>query len=241
MTLSAYVGIPGLTDMGYRFYDAAGSAVAARVTTGIIDSGDGWYEVSVTVPGAAVSVRWDSTGNASAIAREYFEDRTGYSLISAYDAAKTAAQAGNAMTLTAAYDLAKTPAQVGSAMTLSAAYDAAKVAASDSAVAAVQTSVNTIDDFLDTEVAAILAAVTGGVVISAATANQIADALLKRDWTAVSGEAAASALNAMRFLRNVWGVSAGVLSVMKEDGTTPAWTRAVVSDPLADDPVTGLQ
>ncbi len=50
-------------------------------------------------------------------------------LTSAYDAAKTAAQAGNAMTLTSAYDAAKTAAQAGDAMTLTAAYDAAKIAA----------------------------------------------------------------------------------------------------------------
>ena len=47
-------------------------------------------------------------------------------------------------------NLPATPAAVGSAMTLTAAYDAAKTAAT-------QTSVNTIDDFLDTEIAAILA------------------------------------------------------------------------------------
>lgn len=37
-------------------------------------------------------------------------DKTGYALISGYDPAKTAAQAGDAMTLTAAYDAAKTAA-----------------------------------------------------------------------------------------------------------------------------------
>lgn len=47
-------------------------------------------------------------------------------------------------------NLPASPAAVGSAMTLTSAYDAAKTAAS-------QSSVNTIDDFLDTEVAAILA------------------------------------------------------------------------------------
>ena len=51
-------------------------------------------------------------------------------------------------TLTAAYDAAKTAAQPGSAMTLTSAYDAAKTAAT-------QASVNVIDDFVDTEVAAI--------------------------------------------------------------------------------------
>lgn len=50
-------------------------------------------------------------------------------LTSLYEPAKTAAQAGDAMTLSAAYDAAKVAATTGSAMTLSAAYDAAKTAA----------------------------------------------------------------------------------------------------------------
>ena len=47
-------------------------------------------------------------------------------------------------------NLPASPAATGAAMTLTAAYDAAKTAAT-------QASVNTIDDFLDTEIAAILA------------------------------------------------------------------------------------
>lgn len=43
------------------------------------------------------------------------ETLTGYSLTAAYDAAKTAAAAGAAMTLTAAYDAVKTAAQAGEA------------------------------------------------------------------------------------------------------------------------------
>lgn len=66
-------------------------------------------------------------------------DKTGYALTAAYDAAKTAAQAGNAMTLTAAYDAAKTAAQAGDAMTLSAAYDAAKTASTQASVNLVKT------------------------------------------------------------------------------------------------------
>jgi hypothetical protein len=41
--------------------------------------------------------------------------KTGFALTSAYDAAKTAAQAGDAMTLTAAYDAAKTAASATTA------------------------------------------------------------------------------------------------------------------------------
>jgi hypothetical protein len=63
------------------------------------------------------------------------------------------------------------------------------------------------------------------------TATEIADALLKRDWTAVSGEAPRSVLNALRFLRNKW-TTAGVpptLTVTKEDDTTTAWTAALTT------------
>jgi len=56
-------------------------------------------------------------------------DKTGFSLDSSYDPAKTAAQAGDAMALTVDYDAAKTAAQPGDAMTLDSTYDAAKTAA----------------------------------------------------------------------------------------------------------------
>lgn len=74
--------------------------------------------------------------------------------------------------------------------------------------------------------------------ISSGGLNAIADALLKRDMSAVSGEAARSVLNAMRFLRNRWAVAAGTLTVYKEDDSTSAWTAAV-SDSASADPITG--
>lgn len=70
------------------------------------------------------------------------------------------------------------------------------------------------------------------------TAIENADALLKRDMSAVTGEAARSPLNALRFLRNAWTVIAGVLSVKKEDDSTEAWASTVSSDAAAD-PITG--
>lgn len=72
MIIAAYLGVSGLTDVGYRLYDASESALAARVTSGITDAGVGWYSASATL-GSAASVRWDSIGTASAIAREYFD------------------------------------------------------------------------------------------------------------------------------------------------------------------------
>lgn len=66
-----------------------------------------------------------------------------------------------------------------------------------------------------------------GNLLRAAEHNAMADALLKRDWTLVSGEAARSMLNALRFLRNFWTISGSTLTVKKEDDTTDAWTAAL--------------
>lgn len=67
---------------------------------------------------------------------------------------------------------------------------------------------------------------------SAVTAT-IADALLTRDWTLVSGEAARSVLNALRFLRNKWTVVGTTLTVMKEDDVATGWTAVVTTDAAA--------
>lgn len=61
-------------------------------------------------------------------------------------------------------------------------------------------------------------------------ANEIADALLKRDWTSVAGEAPRSVLNALRLLRNKWSIAAGTLTVTEEDDATTAWTSALSDD-----------
>ena len=56
-----------------------------------------------------------------------------------------------------------------------------------------------------------------------------ADTLLARDMAAVSGAAARSPLNAMRFNRNRFTLVNGVLTVYKEDDVTIAWTAAVTT------------
>jgi hypothetical protein len=132
-------------------------------------------------------------------------------------------------------------AKPGNAMTLTAAYDPAKSAST-------QASVDTLATYVDTEVAAIKAktdqlAFTAGKVdanaaVTAGDLTAIADAILKRDWTGVSGEAAYSLLNAARMLRNAWATPAGVLTVKKEDGSTTAWTRTLSVDPAAQ-PIVG--
>jgi hypothetical protein len=71
--------------------------------------------------------------------------------------------------------------------------------------------------------------------------NAIADAILKRDWTAMVGVVPArSMLNALRWLRNKWTLpKTGPLTVYAEDDTTAAWTRTVTEDSTAP-PVTGV-
>ena len=76
------------------------------------------------------------------------------------------------------------------------------------------------------------------VNLPADPATAFADALLTRDWSSVTGEAARSVLNALRFLRNKWRLSDGTLTVSKEDDATTAWTASVTSNAAAD-PITG--
>lgn len=70
--------------------------------------------------------------------------------------------------------------------------------------------------------------------------NAIADTFLTRDWNAIIGTVSARSLvNAARFLRNKWTLTAGgALTVMKEDDVTAAWTGQVTSQSGAD-PITG--
>lgn len=66
------------------------------------------------------------------------------------------------------------------------------------------------------------------------TATENADALLKRDLSTVTGEAARSFLNALRLLRNKVVIAAGTMTVYKEDDSTSAWTAAIGTDASAD-------
>lgn len=77
------------------------------------------------------------------------------------------------------------------------------------------------------------------VSLASAEFNTIADAVLKRDMSAVTGAAARSPLNALRFLRNRWSVSGGTLTVRAEDDSTTAWTASVTESGSAN-PITGV-
>jgi hypothetical protein len=222
---SAYLGVAGLLDVGYQFHDAAEAGIATRVTIGVRDAGQGWYSVDVVMPGNAVSVRWDSAGNPNLIAREYFApvaavvDTPGTTTLLSRIGSVLTITGGkvdvndkSGFNLTAAYDPAKTAAQAGASVTLTPEYDAAKNAMQAGA----------------------------SVVLDPIQVLQIADEILVRDWTQVSGEADESMLNALRSLRNRWELSLdGTLTVYQEDGSTVAWTRSVQTDPTAA-PVIGM-
>lgn len=72
-----------------------------------------------------------------------------------------------------------------------------------------------------------------GFSLASAEHTSIADALLKRDFAAVTGEAARSALNALRAIRNKVTRSGSTLTVTKEDDATAAWTAAIATDATA--------
>jgi len=133
---------------------------------------------------------------------------------------------------------------------------AADIIAVKADTAAILTDTNELqtDDYptsiaaVKADTAAVLADTgTDGVVVAAASKTgytltsgehtNIADALLKRDWTAVTGEAARSVLNALRWLRNKWSISGTTMTVTKEDDSTSAWT-AELGTTAGADPVT---
>lgn len=112
---------------------------------------------------------------------------------------------------------------------------------------ATQASVNTIDDFLDTEIAAILAAVdtevaaiiatlASGVALTAAERNAVADALLARN-VAGGSSTGRTVKQAFYALRNRVAISAGTMTVYQVDDSTSDWTAAVTTaagNPLSE-------
>lgn len=102
------------------------------------------------------------------------------------------------------------------------------------------TTVGSIGKLLHDDIdAAVSTRATPAQVTSAVpTVMQTADALLNRDWSAVSDTNTHTVLQALRFLRNVWAISGTNLTVKKEDGTTTAWTGTVTPAPGAA-PISG--
>ncbi len=96
-TMTTTTNLTNLPSIPNNWLTAAGIAANAL-------NGKGDWELSSSYP-TNFSALAISVGGAVTVGT--ITDKTGYSLTAAYDPAKTAAQAGDAMTLTSAYDFAK--------------------------------------------------------------------------------------------------------------------------------------
>ncbi len=104
-----------------------------------------------------------------------------------------------------------------------------------------QTSVDTIDDYVDTEIAAIkaktdLIPAAPAAVGDIPTAVQNADALLGRN-IAGGSSTGRTVKQALRALRNKVTRSGGTITVFQEDDTTSDWTASYTTDGAAE-PIT---
>ena len=223
---------------------AAGAITAAAIAADAI----GASELAADAAAEIAAACWDvtlsghltsGTTGAALNAAGSAGDPWGTALPGAYGAGSAGYLIGSYVNASIAAVKAKTdnlPSDPADASDISAAFST------------VNATLATIDGRLDTEIPAIKAktdlipaspAATGdAMTLTAGERNSIADALLKRDWTAVTGEAARSLLNALRFLRNKWTNSAGTLTVMKEDDATTAWTATTTT--AASDPVSSV-
>lgn len=94
-------------------------------------------------------------------------------------------------------------------------------------------------DKLQVDVTEMAANTITASALAADAGTEIADAILKRDMSAITGEAARSPLNAIRKLMNKWSISGSTLTITKEDDTTTAYTQAITTDASAN-PITAL-
>lgn len=69
--------------------------------------------------------------------------------------------------------------------------------------------------------------------------DSVAETVLKLDWDGLTGEAARSALNALRMLRNKNSITGATQTIYKEDDTTSAYTMTLTTS-TSTDIVTGV-
>ena len=247
-TVQVYTSFPQTGDNFARLGAPVGASISADVAGVQSDTND----IQTRLPAALVSGRIDASVGAmaanvltaAATAADFGAEIADAVWDEATSGHTTAGTTGKALTDAGSAGDPWSTAVPGAYSAGSAGYILGTNLNATVSSRATQTSVDTIDDFLDTEIAAIKAKTDNLPAAPAAvgdipTATQNADALLKRDMSAVTGESDRSPLNAFRFLRNKWAVAAGTLTVKKEDDTTTAWTGAISSDAAAE-PVVGL-
>ena len=88
----------------------------------------------------------------------------------------------------------------------------------------------------------VVASVTAAVTLTSGERNSVADALLDRDMSTGTDSGSTTVRTtrqALRALRNKSAVSAGTLTIYKEDDSTSSWTAAVTGTAGAD-PITAI-
>ncbi len=180
-------------------------------------------------------------------------DKTGFALTSAYDPAKTAAQAGDAMALTSGERTTLTGVIWAAASRTLTSFG---TLAADAAAAVWATATRTLSAFGFTVTTDVSATITTNVDTTVSsrlatsgytappTAIQNADALLIRDWASVASPAAHSVLNALRGLGTTNKVTVdytgNTITVYEEGGTTIAYTIPITTATGITKTITGV-
>jgi len=223
---AAGFGVAQTGDNFARLGAPAGASVSADVAAVKADTAAILTDTGTTLQAELDGIQADT---------EDIQARLPAALVTGRMDASVGAMAANVLTATAIAADAITDAKVASDVT---------IASVTGAVGSVTGAVGSVTGLTASDVGAIKAKTdflpaAPAAVSDIPTAIQNADALLKRDWTLVTGEAARSVLNALRFLRNKWALAAGTLTVTKEDDVATAWTGAVTTD-AAVDQITGV-
>lgn len=75
--ISAKLGVTGLSDVGYQFFDSSNALIGSRLTAGVVEApgATGDYRVNATFPGTEVGVYWNDSVTTTAKAVEVFDSR----------------------------------------------------------------------------------------------------------------------------------------------------------------------
>lgn len=218
-------------------------AVGTRTLTGL-DEDTTTLDLDATIRAAVgmASANLDTQLSGIQADTDNMQTRLPAALVSGRMDVSVGAMATDVITNTALAASAVTEIQAGLS-----SLDAAGVrAAIGMASANLDTQLTTIDDFLDSEIAAIKAktdnlpaapAATGGAMtLTNAERVAIADALLNQDMntgTDSGSTTVRTVRQALRLLRNRWAVAGGTLTVYKEDDSTASWTATITGDAAA--------
>lgn len=238
----------GLSDLRAQLVDTSGANVGSAVSTGFVEigtSGNYLWHYTAFPDAHRGGVKFYSDAAPSTI--------LAFVAINPEEAERVDVAISTRSTVTTA----QVNAEVDAAL---ADYDPPTKAELDSAVATLATAANlaTVAGYLDTEIAAILAAIdtevatlvtnvaailadtgTDGVALSTAVQNAIADAVLSRSVSNTEGSASIYTLTGIILAAFESAVSGGTWTINRTDGVTTFATRTVATDANAE-PITGV-